>query len=698
MSLRNRFRMVLAGATLGMLALNIAWISNERSNLVKERKNKIRAIVEAAFAVLAQSHDEEQQGLLARDVAQKRALAILQRMRFDQSDYLWVHDTNTKMIMHPFRPDLVGKDLTNFHDPGGKAVFAEMVDLVRKQDSGFVTYHWPRPGQTAALTKISFVKEFPPWGWILGAGIYVDDVEADWRYDLAVGASFTLIIVGLILAVSETASRSIFHRLDVLVAGFNDLGAHGTAHMLETREERTSPPGKLDEIERVVLGFNHMLGEIQKRDHALARHREDLEREVETRTDDLRSANRQLAAAQTEMELFLASIPSILIGMDHAGRITRWNAKAANTFGVPANQAIGRRLDRCEIKWLHPDMSGEVTSWLKAENPIRSDDLAYERDGKVRFVGLGIRQIHNQGSHRSLIATGADITDKKSLEEQLRQAQKLEAVGQLASGIAHEINTPTQFVTHNTEFLKDSWNSVIQVLTYCRDMRKEIAEHGSLSIDSLGRYEELLEASDVDYLAREIPQAIDQSLDGLQRVAKIVRAMKEFSHPGSNEKKAVDINKVIETTVVVAHNEWRDEAAVITNLDPNLPLVPCNVSDMNQVILNLLVNAVHAIAETRGNGNAPKGTITIETRAAEGFVEISITDNGAGIPEQARPRIFEPFFTTKPLGKGTGQGLSLAHTLIVRKHQGKIWFKTKLGEGTTFYIRVPLQEALAKAE
>jgi signal transduction histidine kinase len=197
-----------------------------------------------------------------------------------------------------------------------------------------------------------------------------------------------------------------------------------------------------------------------------------------------------------------------------------------------------------------------------------------------------------------------------------------------------------------------------------------------------------------DYLVEEIPKALSQSLEGLDRVATIVRAMKEFSHPGGEEKQSIDINHAIQNTITVCRNEWKYVAEMTTDLDPNLPLVPCLPGDFNQVILNLVVNAAHAIADTKNEGKKSKGTISISTRHDGDWVEIRIGDTGTGIPEKHRAKIFTPFFTTKEVGKGTGQGLALARSVIVGKHRGSINFETELGKGTVFIIQLPLHPDL----
>jgi len=282
-----------------------------------------------------------------------------------------------------------------------------------------------------------------------------------------------------------------------------------------------------------------------------------------------------------------------------------------------------------------------------------------------------------------------DVTEKHAIEDQVRSAQKMEAIGQLAAGIAHEINTPIQYVGDNLVFLKESWDHVGDALSAAQRLRDKAVNVNS-DIAACAEFDASVKSADLPYLREEVPSAIEQSLDGIERVAKIVRAMKEFSHPGLEQKQAVDLNKAIEATVTIARNEWKYVADVELKLDPDLPLVVCLAGEMNQVLLNLLVNAAHAIAEARQQGSKSKGIITISSRHDGSWVELSIQDSGTGIPQHIRDKVFDPFFTTKEVGKGTGQGLTLAQTVVVKKHSGQIWFDTEPGKGTTFFVRLPL--------
>jgi signal transduction histidine kinase len=247
---------------------------------------------------------------------------------------------------------------------------------------------------------------------------------------------------------------------------------------------------------------------------------------------------------------------------------------------------------------------------------------------------------------------------------QLAEARRLESIGQLSAGIAHEINTPCQFAVDNVEFLKETFPELMQALD------------GDTSVD-------------LEFLRKEIPAAIEQTREGIQRVSKIVLAMREFSHPGSADKAAVDVNRAIESTITVARNEWKYVAEVSTDLDPELPRVPCYGGPLNQAILNMIVNAAHAIAAGRRDDDA-KGEIRVSTRRRGDVAVIEIADTGTGIPEAIRHKIFDPFFTTKEVGKGTGQGLAIAHSVVVGKHGGTLEVESEEGRGTTFRITLPL--------
>lgn len=244
-------------------------------------------------------------------------------------------------------------------------------------------------------------------------------------------------------------------------------------------------------------------------------------------------------------------------------------------------------------------------------------------------------------------------------------------------------------MTDNLTFLRDSWKSTHELLERYRGAIRDAGK--TLPAGVAAALQQAEQSCDLEFITSEVPRAIDQSLDGAHRVAKIVRAMKEFSHPDSADKTATDLNKAIESTITVARNEWKYVSEIVKEFEETLPPVVCYPGDINQVVLNLIVNAAHAIKEKVKDEE--KGTITVSTRMQGENVEIAVKDTGNGIPEAIRNRVFDPFFTTKEVGKGTGQGLALAYTVVVKKHGGKIWFETEVGRGTTFYITLPVKLA-----
>ena len=417
---------------------------------------------------------------------------------------------------------------------------------------------------------------------------------------------------------------------------------------------------------------------------------------VRDRTARLRAEKEALQTAHREAEMFINAVPSILIGLDHTCKIRRWNSAAAAVFDLPSAQAIGKELTHCGIRWLEADVHREIQSWNSRPERHRCE-LQFELNGETRLLGLTITPIHIADESVSRLVIGSDVTKQRAMEGQLRQSQKLESVGQLAAGIAHEINTPTQYIGDNVRFLKDSFEDLKQLLASYERML-EASRADALSDEIMQEVTRVAEQMDAPYLLEEIPKAIDQTLDGVGRVSKLVSAMKEFSHPGTKDKIALDLNHAIESTLTVARNEWKYVADLETDFDPSLPLISCLPSEFNQVILNVIINAAHSIADVVGKGSAERGKITVRTKYCQDWVEIRIQDTGTGIPENARARIFDPFFTTKEIGKGTGQGLAIARSIIVDKHGGKLSFETECGKGTTFVIRLPREHKTAASK
>jgi len=318
-------------------------------------------------------------------------------------------------------------------------------------------------------------------------------------------------------------------------------------------------------------------------------------------------------------------------------------------------------------------------------------------DQMERWIRIqGKAYCSKEGQPVRMMGIVLDVTETK-LADLARQAddvqnslsQKLESVGRLASGVAHEINTPMQFITDNTQFLKGAVMSLTGVLAAYRTLLETVTS-GKNPAETLALVHAAEKEGDLEYLMDEVPRTFTETMSGLQRVTQIVKSLKEFSHPNKSYKHPADLNKAINTTINVSRHEWKYVADLIAELDPDLPAVPVQIDEMNQVVLNLIVNASHAIGDALKLRGTAKGVITVRTKQEGDNVLIEVEDNGTGIPESAQSHIFEPFFTTKGVGKGTGQGLAIIRTIVVKNHGGTISFTTVPGKGTTFHVRLPL--------
>jgi two-component system NtrC family sensor kinase len=405
---------------------------------------------------------------------------------------------------------------------------------------------------------------------------------------------------------------------------------------------------------------------------------------------DWRRAQQALVDSTEYLEQIINRIGDPVFVKDSQYRFVLVNDAMCAFAGRQSQELLGKTVHQLLPKKQADSIWKQESSVFETGLESVTEEEVTDKQGNTRTAIPRVTLLKNKTGKMELVGIIKDITERKRLEAELRQAQKMEAIGALAAGIAHEINTPMQYVRDNTRFLQDAFADLLKVLeAYDRffQANRNGNAHSALATD----VEAAIANAEMEYLIAETPKAISQSLEGLNRVATIVRAMKEFSHPGGEEKKTIDLNHAIENTVTVCRNEWKYVAEMALDFDPTLPLVPCLPGDINQVLLNLIVNAAHAIADAMDGGEKRKGTISISTRHDGDWAEIRIGDTGTGIPEKHKAKIFTPFFTTKEVGKGTGQGLAISHSIIVGKHSGTINFETETGKGTVFTIRLPLR-------
>ncbi len=433
--------------------------------------------------------------------------------------------------------------------------------------------------------------------------------------------------------------------------------------------------------------------------------RKEAEQLLESKSRELFLINRELAETAEQLKdqvhktrTIMNSASEGMVVFDEHGIIETLNPAAEEIFGIKTDDAIGTHLCRFIPSAESCDRFSSDVCCLQFKLPENIRAKEYCGVHKTGFA-IPLEVSFSRVNYRNttfFLAIVRDLTGKKQIETQLAQSQKLEAVGQLAAGIAHEINTPIQYVGDNTRFLKTSFQDILQLLQIVEDvLMMDAGERRQELIESARSY---IETMDLEFLKNEIPLAIDQALQGAESVTRIVRAMKEFSHPGSDEKQLVDLNQTIESTLTVSRNEWKYVCELQCELDPNLPHIPCFPSELNQALLNLFINAAHAVEANDKHNGENRGKLIVRTYQDHDWVTIEVGDTGCGIPTRIQNRIFDPFFTTKPVGKGTGQGLAIAYNVIVNKHHGKIEFESAEGEGTTFFLRLPLHEMAATSK
>ncbi|RZU31031.1 two-component system sensor histidine kinase NtrB [Blastococcus saxobsidens] len=377
----------------------------------------------------------------------------------------------------------------------------------------------------------------------------------------------------------------------------------------------------------------------------------------------------------------LASSDDSIITMSPDGRITDWNAAAERLYGYPREEVLGQQLDV-----LVTNGDGGVRAVLDtvlAGDRATVETVHLRSDGAMLHTSVSLSAIVDvDGQVIGIAAVARDISDYKVRETELHQESKLESLGRLSAGLAHEINTPIQYVGDNARFLEEAYQELIRVVEVYRGLLDTSNPIGW--VERQERVREVEAGIDFDYLEKEIPSAVEQTLEGIERVSRIVRAMKTFSHPGHQEQVPADLNEAVAATVTVTRHQISDVADVTMEL-ADLPPVLCNIADLNQVFLNLIVNAADAIEET-----GRRGAITVTTALDGDDVIVCISDTGGGISDDVRAKIFDPFFTTKDVGRGSGQGLPLARGVVQEGHGGTLTLESVLGQGTTFTVRLPI--------
>lgn len=416
--------------------------------------------------------------------------------------------------------------------------------------------------------------------------------------------------------------------------------------------------------------------------------------EVEAQVSKLAASEQRLRVSELRIRRIIDTAYDAFVVVNTSGSIIEWSARAESLFGWSARETVGRDIrEVLGVADLSSQLSDSaVEDMIREQAGHRLDTNAIHRSGKSMSVEASISAMVFDDI-RTLNVFFHDISARKAMQTELLHAQKMQGIGQLAAGIAHEINTPTQYAGDNVQFLMDSFREIDGLLALLPTERND-QPSASPEWEQLCK---VAESADVPYLREEIPVALGQALDGIRRIGEITRAMKEFSHPGTRSKEDIDPRRIIENSATVCRNEWKYVAELKTEFDPELTTLLCLPGELSQVLVILIVNAAQAIGEKKEASADQCGTIMVRTRRVDQWAEISVEDTGSGIAPENLQRIFEPFFTTKEVGKGTGQGLAIAHSVIVEKHGGSISVSSQVGRGTMFTLRLPLEKEVAAA-
>ncbi|MEA4858087.1 ATP-binding protein [Solidesulfovibrio sp.] len=405
------------------------------------------------------------------------------------------------------------------------------------------------------------------------------------------------------------------------------------------------------------------------------------------------AARREMELVTRDIEMLLGSIRSILVTLDGENRVRRFNASAEAAFGLGAAQALGRDFFELGLGWDGSCVRDALAKSRETLLPARVDEVRCRLpSGDERLLGLTVNPVPGADAPPGVLILGQDLSEIKARELKVLHERRMQAMGQLASGIAHEINTPIQYVGYNAGFLDEAFADLLALLAAHDDLIRAADGGGGPALEAaLRRVRDTQAAIDLDYLRQEIPAAVANTRKGIRQVAEIVAAMRQMSHPGTGEPIFFDLNAAARDIVTITRNAWKHVADVDLDLAPELPLVYGRPHEVSQVLLNVVLNAAQAVEEGFAREGLARGHIVIGTALASGNVVVSVADNGPGIDPADAGRIFDPFFTTKAAGKGTGQGLAIGNAIMAR-HGGSIDFTSRPGEGAVFHIRFPIVE------
>lgn len=573
------------------------FIPSLEAHLMEKKRETLQSLTDTAWSLLSVCHQQVIDGALDTDAAKAHALKHIRGIRYglERKDYFWVNDLHPTMLMHPYRPDLEGQDLTDFTDPVGKRLFVEFVKTVQANDSGYVDYMWQwKDDPNRMVPKISFVKIFKPWGWVIGTGMYIDDVHAE---ILSISNNLIRIFIA-ILAIALTIS------LYIIRETLRD----------EKRRRRT---------EKALIASEK---------------------------------NYRLLADNIIDTIWVIDLDTMCLS--YASPSIQWST------GFSAEESIGKKLQElvapASMKLatiaLEEEMAAERKNLFSSKSHILELEQ-YHKNGSIIYTETTTQFLRDEnGTPISILGVSRDISERKELEAQLRQSQKMESIGTLTGGIAHDFNNIMGIIIGNTE----------------------------LALESIP------ETHPVNFNLEEIRSA------GL-RAADIVKQLLSFCRKSVQELKPVNIRQVIEEPLGLLRSTIPATIEIRKRIRVSGATILADPIQINQIIINLCINAAQAMEQTGGIIDISLSNVKLSKTAANlyadlprgDYIKLMVSDTGPGIASDIIDKVFDPYFTTKEIGKGSGMGLSIVLG-IVKNHNGTIFVDSEPGEGAAFTILFPL--------
>lgn len=453
-----------------------------------------------------------------------------------------------------------------------------------------------------------------------------------------------------------------------------------------------------------MMGYLHLqqkeqATELEQIKTRLEEQQSQLEYKVLERTKELQDTNDKLqieiskkSKIQKRRDRLITAIESAaesIVITSTRGRIIYVNPAFEKLTGYSRKEAIGNTPSILQSGYHDESFYKDIWQTIRSGHTWSGRFINKKKDNTLYHEDSTISPVFDTTGKKilSYVAVKKDVTKEQQLQTQLKQAQRLEAIGTLAAGMAHEINTPIQYILSNTYFLQDA----VQDFAAIQNLYQQLTEAAAQTLPTqAAEITAMAKDIDLDFLLSESQEALQQSLEGLNKVADIVKTMKEFADPGdTTSRQRENLNSLIRSATDISQNVWNNVAELHLSLDDSIPEVLVYSSKVKQIIMDMIINSSHALIEKYGMHPEEKGSITISTQLLENDVVMHITDSGAGIPKVMIPRIFDPFFSTKTVGQGEGQSLAVAHRVIVEEHGGSIEVDSTPQIGTTFIIRFP---------